>query len=57
MEMPLIGNINFRLGWAHIRGKIKIDKGIEHLRKADDLIPLNIEIKIKLAGVLYKEKD
>lgn len=52
-----MGNINFRLGWACIRSKKDIDRGIACLRKAGELIPNNPDIMSKLAGALYKEKN
>ena len=52
-----MGNIHFRLGWAIVRNRNNIDQGIEHLKRANELITGNFEIMIKLAGVLFKEKN
>lgn len=32
VEDSLLGNIHFRLGWAQVRGKIDIEKGIANLK-------------------------
>jgi hypothetical protein len=56
-DASLIGNIQFRLGWALIRLKTlpNINLGIEHLKVANKCLPNNTEILIKLANVVYKE--
>jgi len=51
----VIGQIEFRLGWSTIRSKVDVEKGIEHLKKSNELLPENTEIMIKLAGVLFQE--
>ena len=38
-----------------IRAKIDMQRGIKHLRKANEALPDNIEIMVKLAGVLFQE--
>lgn len=54
-QASILGNIHFRLGWAFVRSKINVEEGIEHLRQAQDLLPKNTEVMIKLASVLYRE--
>ena len=51
----VVGQIEFRLGWSVIRSKVNHQEGVEHLRKANELLPSNIEIMIKLAGVLFTD--
>jgi hypothetical protein len=51
----VVGNIDFRLGWALVRSKRDIPRGIEKLQHASECIPDNTEILIKLSGVLYQE--
>ena len=53
----LFGNIQFRLGWAYIRSKIDIQKGIDHMKQAEQILTQNIEVLLKLAGALFKEFD
>lgn len=43
----------FRLGWARVRAKRDVEKGVECLEKASDLIKDNIEILLKLAGAIF----
>ena len=49
----MIGQIEFRLGWSMIRSKENIEEGIGHLRRANELVPENPEIMVKLAGALF----
>ena len=53
MEDEIIGQIHFRLGWSIIRTKQDIEMGIEHLKKANSMLPSNTEIMLKLAGALF----
>ena len=55
LEKEIVGQIEFRLGWSTIRSKVDIDQGVQHLRKANEYLPENTEIMIKLAGVLFQE--
>ena len=50
------GNILFRLGWAMIRSRKNIDKGISWLEEASDNLVENIDLKIKLSQILFQEK-
>eukprot|EP00347_Sterkiella_histriomuscorum_P011628 403371722 len=56
-EPQLLGNIQFRLGWAYIRSRMNLGKGIQYLTQAQQNIPNNLEINIKLAGVLFREEN
>lgn len=53
LDNDVVGNIDFRLGWALVRSKRDIPRGIEKLQHASECIPDNTEILIKLSGVLY----
>jgi hypothetical protein len=53
LDNDVVGNIDFRLGWALVRSKRDIPKGIDKLQHASECIPDNTEILLKLAGVLY----
>lgn len=53
LENDVVGNIDFRLGWALVRSKRDIPRGIQKLQHASECIPDNTEILIKLSGVLY----
>ena len=44
-----LGNVQFRYGWALIRSKKDIDKGIQQLLQADMNLQNNFDLKIKLA--------
>lgn len=43
----------FRLGWARVRAKKDIEKGIKGLEEASLLIKDNAEILLKLAGAIF----
>jgi len=45
----------FRLGWARVRAKKDIEKGIKGLEEASLLIKDNAEILLKLAGAIFQE--
>ena len=47
------GNMLFRLGWAKVRSKREIEKGVQLLEQAAVLIPDNCEILLKLAGAIF----
>lgn len=49
IDKNVIGNIQFRLGWAYIRSRKDIEAGIANLKKANDNLVDNFDIKIKLA--------
>ena len=51
----VLGQLYFRIGWSIIRTKDEIDMGIDHLRKANTMLPENPEVMLKLAGVLFQE--
>ena len=55
-DKEIKGQIEFRLGWSMVRAKMDLQKGIEHLTRANELIPGNTEVMIKLAGVLFQER-
>lgn len=55
LDSEIIGQLHFRLGWSTIRSQNSIDKGIEHLNKANELLTDFPELMIKLAGVLFQE--
>lgn len=50
-----LGHILFRLGWSIVRSNIEVHTGIEHLRRANELLLDFPELKVKLAGVLFQE--
>ena len=50
------GNILFRLGWALIRSRKDINRGIQALQEANEFLSENIDIKIKLSQILFQEK-
>jgi len=56
-ESSVKGNILFRLGWAMIRSRKNIDKGISTLEEANDNLVENIDLKIKLSQILFQEKQ
>ena len=49
------GNIYYRLGWAQIRSRKEVEKGIANLEKANSILPQNSDIVIKLATSLFQE--
>lgn len=51
------GNIQFRLGWALIRSRKDVDRGIEVLQEADKNLIDNADLKLKLAQILFQEKQ
>ena len=51
------GNIQFRLGWALIRCRKDVDRGIEVLHEADQNLTDNADLKFKLAQILFQEKQ
>ena len=53
MEDEILGQIHFRLGFSIIRTKQDIEMGIEHLKKANSMLPENTEVMLKLAGALF----
>lgn len=50
-----IGNLEFRYGWSLIRSKKDVELGVQNLREANKKLPENIDIKLKLALILYQE--
>jgi len=50
-----LGQVEFRLGWSMIRSKVDVEAGIKHLDSANRQQPENVEIMVKLAGVLFQE--
>ena len=56
-DPALLANIKFRLGWAMVRSRRDIEEGIDWLKEAQNEVPSNPEIMVKLAGVLFKEKS
>lgn len=56
-DFGLLGNLLYRLGWALIRQKKRIDEGISNLEKALELLPKHPDIKLKLASALVNEKS
>lgn len=55
LDGEILGQIQFRLGWSIIRSKNNVQKGIEHLQKANELLMDFPELMIMLAGVLFQE--
>ena len=47
---------HFRLGWIYIRNGDR-DMGVDHLRKALNLNPMNIDVLTKLGEVLIRDQD
>ena len=56
-DATIIGNIEFRLGWALIRSRLDIDKGIQTLTSANNNLKDNVDLKIKLGQILFQEKQ
>ncbi len=44
------------MGWALIRSRKNIDKGLEVLVEADKNLIDNADLKLKLAQILFQEK-
>ena len=55
-EKEIVGAIDFRLGWALVRSKRNIQKGIEKLLSASACLPENTDLLRKLSGVIYSER-
>jgi tetratricopeptide (TPR) repeat protein len=55
MDKSVLGNIQFRLGWAMIRSRQDVNKGIFNLKQANALLPDNFDIKLKLAQIYLQE--
>ena len=55
-EAQTLGQLEFRYGWALIRSKKDLQKGIEMLKEAETKLTGNFDIKIKLAQILYQER-
>ena len=47
------GNILFRLGWALVRSRKDINKGIKTLQEANENLVDNVDLKIKLSQILF----
>ena len=47
------GNILFRLGWAQIRSRKEVEKGIANLDKSNSILPQKGDIVIKLATSIF----
>ena len=43
----------FRLGWARVRAKKDVEKGVKCLEQSSQLIKDNVEILLKLAGAIF----
>ena len=54
-EEEILGQLYFRLGWSLIRSKQNIEIGVDHLKKANKMLPDNTEVMVKLSGVLFQE--
>lgn len=52
----VIGNLEFRYGWALIRSKKDVELGVQQLRAAQEKMPDNLDLKIKLALILFQEQ-
>ena len=57
IDQNILGNIQFRLGWALIRSRKDIDRGIENLVDANQNLVDNIDLKIKLSQIFFQEKQ
>lgn len=51
------GSIQFRYGWALIRGQKDVSRGIELLEQADRRLIDNFDLKLKLAQILFQENQ
>mmetsp|Transcript_34637 Transcript_34637/g.52980 ORF Transcript_34637/g.52980 Transcript_34637/m.52980 type:complete len:89 (+) Transcript_34637:2038-2304(+) len=52
-ENQVLGNIEFRLGWAYIRSRSDVEKGIYLLKEATHTLRDNVDLKVKLAQILF----
>lgn len=50
-----MGDIKFRLGWAHVRSQNDVQKGLILLEEASNLLPDNVEVLMKMAGAFFME--
>lgn len=50
-----IGDLEFRYGWSLIRSKQDIEQGVQKLKEAEKKMPDNLDLKVKLAQILFQE--
>ena len=53
IDEQVVGNIQFRLGWAYIRSRKNVGLGIDTLLEASKSLPDNVDLKVKLAQIVF----